>query len=242
MAQVWMQTETGQIGVAKTYSNAKKLFQIGNLPIGVMSYGAANIGDRSIEGLVREFRTPRAKVQTIAESFFEFVQDAYMQAYGGRPPEQQPPAGFFIAGYSAKSPFAEEWEFVLPRDTQVGEVRPKTEFGASWRGFVIPFTRLYYGFDPQMMQWFEDVGVLEEVRRGLFDEKRYRTHVPYHAMPVQDAINFAEFVLQTTIGYSSIQVGPPTCGGPLQVSVILPESGFEWVSRPKFGIGGQRYV
>src|SRR2546427_1881445 len=40
-------TPTGP-GLVKAYDHAQKLFQIGNLPVGVMVYGSGNIGPRSV--------------------------------------------------------------------------------------------------------------------------------------------------------------------------------------------------
>ncbi len=44
----------------------------------------------------------------------------------------------------------------------------------------------------------------------------------FDAMPIQDAINFCEFILKTTIGATEFEVGAPACGGPLQVAVVRP--------------------
>jgi hypothetical protein len=62
----------------KSYENARKLFQVGQLPIGVMTYGLGNIGERSIEGLMLEFSTKvvgqRTKVESVAKALFDFVK------------------------------------------------------------------------------------------------------------------------------------------------------------------------
>jgi hypothetical protein len=55
-------------------------------------------------------------------------------------------------------------------------------------------------------------------------------------MPVQDAIDFAVFILNTTIGYTTFIPGVPSCGGPLQVAAILPDEGFVWISRPELQV------
>jgi hypothetical protein len=34
-----------------------------------------------------------------------------------------------------------------------------TDFGASWRGIVLAFTRLYKGWDPRLRQRLEDPGL-----------------------------------------------------------------------------------
>ncbi len=55
MSTIQGQVDGGQVAVLKNYSNARKLFQIGDMNIGAMSYGAGNIGNRSIQGLMTEF-------------------------------------------------------------------------------------------------------------------------------------------------------------------------------------------
>src|SRR5439155_7445611 len=110
----------GEIQILKAYSNARKLFQIKDAPIGVMTYGLGNIGNRSIEGLVLDFcRTPEADataVEEIAAALYAFVSTQYNDVFGEFPQEQRPVTGFFIAGYSEGAPFPEEFEFVFPRD------------------------------------------------------------------------------------------------------------------------------
>ena len=63
------------------------------------------------------------------------------------------------------------------------------------------------------------------------------TPVIYDGMPVQDAVNFCGYILSTTIGYTTFELGVPTCGYPLQVATILADTGFEWVERPAIGVG-----
>ena len=52
-------------------------------------------------------------------------------------------------------------------------------------------------------------------------------------MPVQDAINFATYILDTTIGAVRFAPGVAPCGGPLQVAAVIPDEGFHWVAKPK---------
>jgi len=80
MTQISVNTENGP-QVLKAYSNARKLFQIKDRPIGVATYGLGNIGNRSIEGLVLDYcRTEPAALPTIAEvtqGLYEFVRPLY---------------------------------------------------------------------------------------------------------------------------------------------------------------------
>jgi len=241
MSQLHATDPQGQSGVVKTYSNSRKLFQVGEKPIGVMSWGAGNIGPRSIEGLLREFsRQPgQEKVRTVEDTagkLCQFLQEIYDAEFPNVPVEQQPGIGMYVAGYSRGEEFAEEWEFTLPAAPVPKKVRPKEHFGASWRGIDIPFTRLYQGFDPRLLEALAAKGVSRELIEETIGQTPLKIQVVYGAVPVQDAIDLAVFVLRTTIGYVEIDLGPPACGGPLQVAIILPQTGFSWIEQPQLSI------
>lgn len=223
-------------GVLKSYENARKLFQVGALPIGVMTFGLGNIGQRSIEGLMLEFSSSvvgqRNKVETVAQALFEFMKDKYEeQGFGG---DGSPGLGFYVAGYSPNSHFPDEREFQLPRDTKPLQVRDEQDFGANWRGIDFPFTRLWKGFATRIPARLAEKGwnqqEIGELLGGL------ETPALYDGMPVQDAVNFAVYILRVTIGYTEFSVGPSPCGGPIQVATVLPDKGFKWIEKPDLRI------
>jgi len=234
MTQIWGQDDQGNRFPVKNYANARKLFQIGKLPIGVMTHGLGNIGPRSVYGFLRDFslryteesNISEIDVESVARELYKFIAQAYDEQFGDGPKAL---LGFFIAGYSSDTSFPEEWEFQLPHDQEIRQVRPITQFGASWRGIVPPFTRLYQGYDPRIMEELKKLNVSEEVINVL---SKYVSPIVYDGMPVQDAVNFAVFILQTTIGVATFEIGTPSCGGPLQIATILPEKGFCWVKEP----------
>ncbi|MBA7683996.1 hypothetical protein ES703_92384 [subsurface metagenome] len=238
--------EQGNKAVIKTYSNAKKLFQIGEAPIGAMMYGIGNIGQRSIEGLMLDFcdtkyhslsKEKRRSIKGIADALFEFFGELYQAEFANVPEEKRKRdfiLGFFIAGYSKEKPFVQEWEFLLPRDSETKEVRPNDAFGASWRGVNLPFTRLLKGFDPRIEMKLREHGIGDDVIKESL--RSWKVEVVYDGMPLQDAINFVVFILKTTIGLTSFEIGAPSCGGPLQVACILPDSTFRWIAQPQLSI------
>ena len=126
---------------------------------------------------------------------------------------------------------------MLPRDEEPTPARGAEEFGASWRGVDAPFTRLYKGFDPYVIPpRLADAGLDDDAQAAVLDAAGLETFVVFDGMPVQDAMNFAVFTLDTTIGWSTFAVGYPVCARPLQIAVILPDTGFEWVARPELRI------
>ena len=233
-----MTTIFGAQGVLGTFSNARKLFQITGRPVGVMTYGLGNIGVRSIEGLVLDFcarlDSGHGTAQELAEDLYAFIKSAYEQEFDGVQVEERPKLGFLVAGYSNGEPLPEEFEFELPGDSAPSLVRPADVFGASWRGENHPFIRLYKGFDPRLTKALQshglDDGQIEAITADL------EASVLYDGMPVQDAINFATFILQTTIAYTAFEVGPASCGRPLQVATILADEGFQWIAKPELRV------
>lgn len=218
----------------RSYQNARKLFQVGRLPMGVMTYGLGNVGPRSIESLMREFgdtlKAQRA-VSTVAQALFAFMQNQYDTWASSLPTGAQGPAlGFYLAGYSHGAVFAEEREFVLPRDSEPLEVRRRDEVGATWRGVEYPFIRLGNGYALRVRERLEERNLSQAEISELLDD--LAIDVQFDGMPVQDAVDYATFILKTTIGYSTFSTAVSPCGGPLQVATILPDNGFEWLAKP----------
>ncbi|EHL97485.1 hypothetical protein HMPREF9946_04168 [Acetobacteraceae bacterium AT-5844] len=53
------------------------------------------------------------------------------------------------------------------------------------------------------------------------------------AMPIQDAIDLARYLVETTIGFVRFAVFlPKSVGGAVQIAAITKHEGFRWVQRP----------
>ncbi len=56
-----------------------------------------------------------------------------------------------------------------------------------------------------------------------------------NAMPVEDAIALARYLVETTAGFIKFAVRrPKTVGGPTEVATITKHEGFQWVQRKHF--------
>jgi len=239
MTQISAPTPEGGVTVLKAYSNARKLFQVGDIPIGVMTYGLGNLGNRSIEGLVLDFsrNAEPGSVENVSRGLYDYVKEQYDNVFEGVADEQRPVLGFYIAGYTQGEAFPEEFEFLLPRDPEPFRARDVETFGASWRGVDAPFMRLYKGFDAYVIPpRLAEKGMSQEDIDAVLESEGLETQVLFDGMPVQDAINFAVYILDTTIGWTTFQLGAPACGRPLQVATILADTGFIWVAKPELTV------
>jgi hypothetical protein len=224
----------------KAYQNARKLFQMGDLPIGAVTYGLGNIGTRSMESLVLEacknFSDDLADVESVAQALYDHLRSAYNAAFNGLDDEQKPECGFLVGGYSAEEPLARLLEFEFPASEGPVEKLGPDDFGSAWRGVDFPFIRLWRGFAPSMVSRLVNEDGMTQQRIAELVAP-LEIGATYEGMPVQDAINFATFILDTTIGFSEFAPGYPACGGPLQIAAILPDDeGFRWIAKPKLHI------
>ncbi len=230
--------DDNKIGVLKVYQNAKKLFPFKELPVGILTYGIGNIGHRSMRTLLRSFEKKNEfssqheyTVNKIANELLIYIKGIYEEEFKGVEPEQQLMVGMYVAGYSSNADIGEEWEFVVPRDTEAKLVRQLDKYGASWRGVQLPFTRLYFGYDPRAFQDLQNSEINVGQIKTAFD--KYTSKVIYDGMPLKDAINFVKFILHTTIGLNSFEIGAPSCAEPIQIAVI-DEKEFQWVYETTF--------
>jgi hypothetical protein len=53
-------------------------------------------------------------------------------------------------------------------------------------------------------------------------------------MPIQDAIDLAEFLVDLTIKWKRFTPGAPTVGGPIEIAAITKHEGFKWIRRKHY--------
>ena len=78
--------------------------------------------------------------------------------------------------------------------------------------------------------WYEHVvaGALQHTH--VFRDAATGWPIIYQGMPLQDAIDLAVYLIDGTIGHSRFAVGPPVCGGQIDVATMT-HRGFRWVKR-----------
>jgi hypothetical protein len=148
-------------------------------------------------------------------------------------PPNLPILGFFLGGYSVNVQLPELWEVRFP-GPMINLVRGPNDFGANWRGIEIPYSRLYFGFDPRIADVLTNAGVSPQLIQQV--STQFAIPVIFDSMPIQDTIAFTEHILRTTIGVSTYEMGQALCGDPIQVAVIVRRRGYVWVHEPAFHV------
>jgi hypothetical protein len=261
-----MQDPTGKSasGILKTYDHVRKLSHIKDFPIGTLTWGAALIGARSVESLIKEYeytlpsleeeqekikeRRMRGEskgderfeysVRKIANGLLDHVRKFYEAEFADQSANQHPPLGILVSGYSSGQFFPEQWLINLPFSTELSPVRPdvdgKPDFGTNWFGLTDAIIRLHWGRDEAAFGLLaEHFKVKPEEIRQVLDKLQYP--VLFNGMPLQDAIEYAVYVVNVVIGRFRFVVGAPLCGGEIDVAVITPNA-FTWIQRKSWHV------
>ncbi len=160
--------------VVKTYEHAVKLFQLGEKPIGIATYGAGALGSRIIGSYVREFEvedpqqvvTKNATVKDIVEQLRLFFLKQYrntvvpeMEAQTGKkfkdiPDKDKPFLGLAVGGFSTGAYLSEVWEIRIPFNVKAFSAMlwcAEGVFRPVWFALNEPIFRYHKGYDRNLL-------------------------------------------------------------------------------------------
>lgn len=244
-------------GITHVYYNANKIINIcKDLPLGVVTWGAAGIGTYSNELILKNLRyrfqhgedssTSNKKVdswklnknkysvKTVAEKLRSYVFEEHYQKYG-----EKTNVGFLVTGYAPDNMNAEEYLVEIRDGKCTGPtlLRSGEEVGITWRGEGEALRRLLLGVSSRTEQVLKETGkldnktiswVIEQLKPGIEDS------LITPAMPFQDGIDLAEFLVKTTIMFSRYTAGAPTVGEPVDIAAITKHEKFKWIKRKHY--------
>lgn len=241
-------------GGHQVYNSANKIFHLHRqYPIAAMTWGLGNVGAASIATLAKDLRrrftgadpdhedwelADDFTVQAVAERLVDMVFDElYASEFAGQ--ASAPLLGFLVAGYSSRESQAEAW-LVQMDDPGTRPMVTEAVSGdqSGWLAYAQPeaATRLFKGFDPNILGHLAQVLDASELAKvqtvlssGVLDRP-----VVIASMPFADAIHFAKYVVDTTVGYTRYVLGPDTVGGQVEVAGISRHEGFKWISRKHY--------
>ena len=247
--------ESGTAQVIQVFNNAAKIFNLRKgLPIGLMVWGGGSIGRAAMSTLAKDLRR-RFTVPDETHKDWHIDETAYSMAEVARRVRQfmyeehyvpavaswphKPFIGFMVAGYSSGASLAEEYRIEIRNDGGCDAPvlnAPHDVCNLSWDGEPEAISRLLMGFSPRIGEVLLKMGVEEKhlpAALGVL-RKELATPVIYDAMPIQDAIDLAEFLVDLTERFSRYTPGAATVGGPIEIAAITKHEGFKWVKRKHY--------
>jgi hypothetical protein len=244
-------TPGGDPVVFNVYQHGNKVFNLyKGKPITAMTCGMAHMGDASIATLAKDFRRIITKgiggEKIDPEDYtIKAVADRAHEFFSGKYGEIDPaPAGehgfeFWIGGYGSEWDGAEIWKMVIrngeifPLELVVGKDSPDY---VAWGGQPKPIHRLIIGFDEDLGPALEATGLAPEATQQVLDQVRQRLQTPLVSatMPVGDAIQLADFLVDLTKKYFAFLPGADLVGGATDIATVTKHEGFKWIRRKHY--------
>jgi hypothetical protein len=238
----------GGLAVSQVYNNATKIFKLHKeLPLGAVTWGLGSIGRSSLKLLAKDFRSelvsgngfdPKSyTIEQVALLWKDFMFDKrYNPTFDQIPDEHKPAIGFMVAGYSTNAPRGEVWRLLTEKGACYGPnaTLDQDTCGFRWEGEPLPLRRLVLGFDPVGLDAVLTASGLDANKVSEIIEncrRAFGIRFANDSMPIQDAIDLAVFLEQTSAGFSRFCDGPASVGGPVEVAVLTKYEGFKWVKR-----------
>lgn len=247
----------GTTAVVNVYDNANKIVNlVKGLPLGVITWGAGAIGPRSMTMIFKDLRdiltgvapAPGGEqwelkpedyqVTQVAELCKKYVYDhLYVNEYQGW--ADAPELGMIVAGYSTGGSHAEQYRIDISNGTCAGPalMNQGAECGLAVGGQPAAICRLIFGVDPQLPAVLEKaLGVPSQQAGPATQVIQQHLAIPViqDAMPFQDALDLADFLVDTTIRLTRFMPGASTVGGPIELAGITKHEGFKWIKRKHY--------
>ena len=245
-------------GAINVYNTANKVFNLKKgLPIGAVTWGSGSIGPASISTLAKDLRERFSgadashkdwelndgsySVLDVAVRLRGFMyEEHYLREFGDA--EYKPPLSFLVGGYSSDGRLAEAYHVDIQEggdclEPQVVSGPDDPEAQVFLEGQPEALYRLLAGYGTALPDVLRDgLNVPEEQIAPAMSiiEQALATPLVQAAMPIQDAIDLAEFLVNLSIGYSRFSPGAPTVGGPVEIAAITKHEDFKWVRRKHY--------
>lgn len=227
---------------------AQKLFQIGPRAAAV-TYGWAFLLSRNIHSHINDYKVSlgdkAATVEELAKGLGLYLTEQYKQHVAKEFDKPVADGNYALAllvgGFDAGDKTGRVFEVYVPSGEYYLVRSTDEKVGAGWRGQSTPITRLLKGYDTRIN---ELAGFSPELDKSL-TEAKLDYIVDYWSMTLQDAVDMATFLVHTTIQIQRFSDGtrmapgaPANCGGPIEIAVIEPNNGFQWIQHK--AIRGER--
>ncbi|WP_430422941.1 hypothetical protein [Phenylobacterium sp.] len=243
---------TGASEIINVYANGDKVFNLlKGHPICAMTCGMGNIGTASIATLVKELRRRLSSAEqgdwfvnpeayTVEEIATKARRFLFEERYAALQPPPPAPHSFefWVGGYSSDFDAGHEvWKVSIINGVCEAPVR-ELEGGFGWFAGGQPnaIVRLLLGYDQNLPQALTTAGMADAGVSATMGVIRAHSEVGIvmPTMPTQDAIDLAEFLVETTKRFVRFLPGADTVGGETDVAVVTKYEGFKWIRRKYF--------
>jgi len=196
---------------------AQKLFKIGKRNIGVAIYGMPFLDGRTVESHMREFEKTRIvgeeSVEELAIKLKDFFLAIITRHFGdlSKLADGTLVTGFQVVGYDREdAKIGKTYTVNIGKEAKI-EATHIAGYGATTGGDGRVVAKL----------WKEDPTIAIAKPN-------------YQFLNLQDAIDYAVFLIRTTIDYQRFATMVPVVGGAIDVAIITHYDGFKWIQHKEY--------
>ena len=239
----------GRSIVERVYRYGNKVFNLDKrLPIVAMTAGLGAIGNAPIHSLAKDFRRElksggaykidpdNYKLSDIVDKARDFLFEKKYRT--GPTIAGDHELQFWVGGYSSGSDVHELYRITISNGNCDA---PETlctggHCDIFWGGQPDAINRILVGWDQSLVESLRLVGVPDDQMPALLAHIRTRTTAPlmHPGMPMQDAIELGDFLVETTKGFVRFLPGADTVGGETDIAVVTRHERFKWIKRKHY--------
>ncbi len=248
-------SENDQSTVTNIWDHGIKVFNLHRkLPIVAMTAGMGHFGPASISDLTKDLRVELSKdngtldtdnysVEKVVGYALDFFKKKY-DAIAAKPSSPHT-FEFWIGGYGSVGGFGTRgkiWKISIQDGEAMVQELVKADDDAMivWGGQNKAISRLIHGFDSEALsvfgEVFDELGLSQKSSLQAISRIKQQCQTPLvdSTMPVQDAINLADFLVDVTKRYFAFLPGANVVGGETDIATVTKHEGFKWIKRKHY--------
>ena len=213
------------------FDNSTKILTMGNNHnrIAALAYGQSSIAGRLINSLIPEFQQ---EIGTNTLSTLDYAKR--LSSFFSKHWNTDPAAGlyFIVAGANPHEPHGEIYEIQIPDAPEPTQHFPGDSFGIRWGGQSEIVHRMILGYDYNLPSILANLSPSTDPDTLASELAKHLTfQIPYQFLSLQDAVNLAIMLINTTKTAQSLSLGPRGVGGTIEVLTITQAEGVKWVKK-----------
>jgi len=222
--------------IPANFDNATKLLTVaGQAYVGAVTYGLGALmtadGPRTMHSFIPEFEkdlkdqnVSRLSVPDFAKRLSDFFMGRW-DALINRPPKPGEEINFLVGGFDDNAAYGRAFQFKIPAVPEPQEQNAGVgQFGMTWGGQFELVNRMLFGFDLAIPEFIRTTLNLppnqaEALQKQL--EQQFDAGIPYPFLPLQDCVNLAVFLIESTVRFQTFSTrAVKGVGGPVEVATI----------------------
>jgi|SRR5579863_779156 len=222
--------------IPANFDNATKLLTVaGQDFVGAVTYGLGALmtgdGPRTMHSFIPEFekdlqdqKVGRLSVSEFAQRLSDFFMDRWNTLIN-RPANPGEDINFLVGGFDSDAAYGRAFQFQIPRlPDPIEQNAGAGQFGITWGGQPELVNRMLFGYDlelPAFIQTTLNLQPAQVTQLGNQMQQRFAAGIPYQFLPLQDCVNLAVFLIESTVRFQKFSTNRVRgVGGPVEVATV----------------------